>query len=156
MGVFLALIDLDFTPTAPPPSCRLGWSLALRHVWEFAHAIKALAPLALVLASSKIVSMLLTLHPLNIDPPYQDFCWTFNLILTLNFLWTLLSWHFYACFIYWLIFLFAWFLSIFKKHLTLRIEWMPSFSSSSYFLMWPLAASLGLWLQFLGLISVWL
>ncbi len=70
MGAFSALIDLDSTLMAPPPLCWLGWSLTLRHVGEFAHAIKALAPLTLTLASSKTINVLLALHPLDIDPPY--------------------------------------------------------------------------------------
>ncbi len=122
VGTFSALINLNSTLMALPPLCQLGWSLALKQVEEFARAIKALAPLALTLASSKTANVLLALHPLDIDPPTRISCWTFNLILTLNFLWTLLSWHVYACFICWLIVLLAWFLSIFEKKLTLRIE----------------------------------
>jgi hypothetical protein len=70
VGTFSTLIDLDSTLMALPPLCRLGWSLALRQVGEFAHAIRALALLALTLASSKTISVLLALHPLDIDPPY--------------------------------------------------------------------------------------
>jgi len=43
----------------------------------------------------------------------------------------------------------------FKIFLTLKIQQMVSFNSNSCVPMWPSTSSLGLWLEFLELVSFW-
>lgn len=114
------------------------------------------APLSPTLVSLERVNMLLVLHSLDIDPPIQILCWTSNLIQSLNFRWTLLGQHFYTCLFCWLVVLLAWASNIFESFLNLRISMKGFINSTNYVPMWLLAASLGPWLESLGLIDFWL
>jgi hypothetical protein len=101
--------------------CWLGWNFALGHIREFARVVRALTFLAPALVSLEMINALLAIHPLNMDSPTWIPCWTFNLIQTLNFLCTLLSYHFYTCLICRLVVFLAWSLNIFEIILTLKI-----------------------------------
>jgi hypothetical protein len=49
----------------------------------------------------------------------------------LSFPWTLLGWHFWACFTSWLMVHLTWFLNIFEIFLTLKIQLVVSFNFTS-------------------------
>jgi hypothetical protein len=61
------------------------------HIGEFLCVVKAFTLLAPTLVSLEMVSALLDLHPPDIDSLIRIPCWTFNLIQTLNSLWTFLG-----------------------------------------------------------------
>jgi hypothetical protein len=51
------------------PHC-LGWNLALSHVEEYGHVVKALVILALALVSSKTINVLQVFHPPYLSSPW--------------------------------------------------------------------------------------
>lgn len=53
------------------------------------HAVRVLAPFAIALVFSKMVSTMLVFHLYDITPPAWIPCWTFIQIQNLSFLWTL-------------------------------------------------------------------
>lgn len=88
MGASLILPNFDSTPVGPL-MCRLGRSFALGHIGKFACVTRVLAPFALILSSSKIISVLLALYPLDTNSPCLDSLWDFqpnsNLELSVDF-----------------------------------------------------------------------
>jgi hypothetical protein len=75
--------------------------------------------------------------------------------VTLSSMWIHLGQHFYTCHL-----LvggpFGMVLNMFEICLTLRIQQVALFNSTDCVPMWLSAASLGLWLEFLGLVDFWL
>lgn len=86
MGMFLTLPNFDSTlmvlcPHPPPLAVSIETKFNLG---EFAHATRVFVPLAPILAFLKRVSVLLALHPLDIDLPYSNSLLNFQSIQTLS------------------------------------------------------------------------
>jgi hypothetical protein len=118
------------------PLHRLGWILALGHAKEFTCVGKALAPFTPTLVFSKMVNLLLVLHPPNMEFPSWIPCRTFNKIWTLNFPWTFFKLTFFTYFTYRLMVHLTRFSNILKIFLTLEIQQMASFNFTNCVPMW--------------------
>jgi hypothetical protein len=60
-------------PPPPPPASLSAWAkFGFKCVEKYAHATRALAPLALTFSSSKIVFVLQAFHPLVSPSPYPN------------------------------------------------------------------------------------
>jgi hypothetical protein len=83
MGMSTSLLDFDFASMAPLVRWLI-WNLTLKHAKEFAHAIRAFAPLAPTLTCLKMINALLALHRLDINSPHSNSLLDFQLNLNLE------------------------------------------------------------------------
>ncbi len=124
----MPMLMLDFSVVSPTRRRQLGRNLVLECAEKYAHAIRAMAPLALTFSSSEIVPTLQAFHLLISPSPYPNSLMAFQLDEDLMLILDSFRLTLWACPIFLQGDPLAWFFSVFKMLLTSRILPAPPFN----------------------------